>query len=331
VLVHPLAAFAVHQRVVPLGVEIAKYGTAPVEGERRFDITNVRVNGTSLAASARTPVTDSFAPGEFFDLTDDQKLSRPSFETFSAGVAFGAGGITFCTLRLEPSQEQIALRAYQRYRERSRPREVQDWLAAEYELTHPPHAQIQLRAYFKYVARGKVPGRALDDWLAAEAELSRPTPQQIAQRAYFRHMARGPLPSQALDDWVNARAELTGPSCVVTRPAAFDVIVIDDDGAPARTMVDVQQPVAVAVAQFTTTEIAAPPRTLGAGRYASPPRTRLRVQPPAFAVASTQDFTVTRLAATFTEAIEELGKIAGGSVAARTGLQVIGRHERETV
>lgn len=31
--------------------------------------------------------------------------------------------------------------------------------------------EIELRAYFRYLDRGRVDGAALDDWLAAEAEL----------------------------------------------------------------------------------------------------------------------------------------------------------------
>jgi len=39
----------------------------------------------------RTPTTDQFAPGQFLDLTDDEKLTRPSFETFEAGVTLSGG------------------------------------------------------------------------------------------------------------------------------------------------------------------------------------------------------------------------------------------------
>jgi hypothetical protein len=35
----------------------------------------------------------------------------------------------------------------------------------------PNRDQIQERAYFRWVERGRVDGRALDDWLAAEVEI----------------------------------------------------------------------------------------------------------------------------------------------------------------
>jgi hypothetical protein len=37
--------------------------------------------------------------------------------------------------------------------------------------TAPPREQIEERAYYRYLERGRADGRALDDWLTAEAEL----------------------------------------------------------------------------------------------------------------------------------------------------------------
>lgn len=39
-----------------------------------------------------------------------------------------------------------------------------------------PHEKIRQRAYERFVARGREPGRALEDWIAAEAELAAATP-----------------------------------------------------------------------------------------------------------------------------------------------------------
>jgi Protein of unknown function (DUF2934) len=35
----------------------------------------------------------------------------------------------------------------------------------------PTHAQIEERAYYRYLERGRVDGSDLDDWFAAEADL----------------------------------------------------------------------------------------------------------------------------------------------------------------
>jgi hypothetical protein len=88
VLMHPMGSLSVRQGVVPLNVsrDIDRVGEAVPSGSRRFAIT-AAVLGTSTPP--RRPVRDQFAPGQFFDMTDDDRLAAPSFDEMEAGVAFG--------------------------------------------------------------------------------------------------------------------------------------------------------------------------------------------------------------------------------------------------
>jgi hypothetical protein len=88
--VHPLAALSVRQQVVPMGVEIQLFKNATPSGARRFDITTVEVNGVAVG---HRPVQEFFAPAQFFDMSDDEKLARPSFEELPAGVIADDGGL----------------------------------------------------------------------------------------------------------------------------------------------------------------------------------------------------------------------------------------------
>ncbi len=90
-LVHPLGALSVRQQVVPLGIEIQVYKNTQPSGDRRFDITNVEVNG---AAVSQNHVQEFFAPAQFFEMNDDEKLARPSFEELPAGVIAGDDAFT---------------------------------------------------------------------------------------------------------------------------------------------------------------------------------------------------------------------------------------------
>ncbi|HEY8411238.1 MAG TPA: DUF6603 domain-containing protein [Pyrinomonadaceae bacterium] len=92
VLLHPLGTLTIKQTVVPLNIDISRFGQAAPAGSKRFSITNVKLdkNEQSLA-----PVKDSFAPAQFFDMSDDEKLSRPSFESMDAGITFGSDEIIF--------------------------------------------------------------------------------------------------------------------------------------------------------------------------------------------------------------------------------------------
>ena len=85
VTIHPLGLFEVRQHVVPLETVVSRIGANPVPaGQQRINFGVPQVNGTP--AGAVSPVTDLFAPGAFLDLSEDQKLSRPSFEPMMAGA-----------------------------------------------------------------------------------------------------------------------------------------------------------------------------------------------------------------------------------------------------
>ena len=92
IALHPLGTLSVKQTVVPLDLDIARFGNATPADARRFTIAGVRVND---AATAFERVHDFFAPSQFLDLTDDQKLAAPSFEEMVAGVSVGLAGVVF--------------------------------------------------------------------------------------------------------------------------------------------------------------------------------------------------------------------------------------------
>lgn len=91
VKLHPLGRLRVKQQVVPLNVEIGKFGQAAAAGEKKFTITSVTV-GVNNEEAERDTLKEFFAPGEYFEMSDAEKLSRPSFESMAAGVEFGSMG-----------------------------------------------------------------------------------------------------------------------------------------------------------------------------------------------------------------------------------------------
>jgi hypothetical protein len=94
VLLHPMGALTVRQGVVPLNLtrDIDRVGAATPSGVRRFAVTKVKLGDDELA---RDDIRDLFAPAQFFDMTDDDKLAAPSFEEMDAGVTFGSGEYAF--------------------------------------------------------------------------------------------------------------------------------------------------------------------------------------------------------------------------------------------
>lgn len=83
IVAHPDGILRVSQKIVPLNVTIDSFGNQRPADAREFRITNPRVEGLALAADA---VKEHFAPAQFFDRTDAEKLAARSFERYDAGI-----------------------------------------------------------------------------------------------------------------------------------------------------------------------------------------------------------------------------------------------------
>ena len=92
-LAHPYGELNVRQRVVPLGVRIQRFGPTSPMGPLRFEITKAEVGGAD-ATQRSDPNKEYFAPGDFFELNDAQKLSRPGFEAMEAGCRIASEGLS---------------------------------------------------------------------------------------------------------------------------------------------------------------------------------------------------------------------------------------------
>ncbi len=79
---HPYGVLSVGQKVVPLGLQLEKYGHQQPADHRKFDF--------ELKIGGNTPDTnrtqEHFAPADFQEMSDTEKLRRKSFEKFDAGL-----------------------------------------------------------------------------------------------------------------------------------------------------------------------------------------------------------------------------------------------------
>jgi len=92
IALHPLGKLSVKQNVVPLDLDIARFGSAKPAGARHFKIDSLSVNGKAVSFSREK---DFFAPSQFLELSDDEKLAAPSFESMTAGISAGADSFIF--------------------------------------------------------------------------------------------------------------------------------------------------------------------------------------------------------------------------------------------
>jgi hypothetical protein len=83
--VHPYGQLSVRQQAVPIGIPVTRIGRSHVKGGTAT-VTLAPIAGAPESA----PTSGKFAISQFQDLSDDEKLSRPSFESFQDGIAFGS-------------------------------------------------------------------------------------------------------------------------------------------------------------------------------------------------------------------------------------------------
>jgi hypothetical protein len=86
-ILHPVGVLRISQRAVPLELKLDKVGTQQPSDVNRLSIA-VGAGGLAKAAD----VFDQFAPAQFQNFSDADKLSRPAFAPERAGVDLSAAG-----------------------------------------------------------------------------------------------------------------------------------------------------------------------------------------------------------------------------------------------
>ena len=85
-VLHPLGILRISQRFAPLNVELNKIGTQPVG-----DVHKVAAEISGGPLTVRGSSREMFARGQYQDLSDADKLSKPPFESMDGGVELAAG------------------------------------------------------------------------------------------------------------------------------------------------------------------------------------------------------------------------------------------------
>lgn len=83
--VHPLGGLKFVQTRVPFNITLAKFGHAFVEGNNSFKITGITLEDDTKPQAYKT-IKAAFAPAQFLELTELEKLTCPPFEYFDCGM-----------------------------------------------------------------------------------------------------------------------------------------------------------------------------------------------------------------------------------------------------
>lgn len=92
-LLLPDAPLELRQDMVPFGLRLDHFGGYPIAGASQFDLVHVRDQaGRQMTRDA--PVMARFAPGNFLNMSDAEKLAAPAFEEMEGGAVFSTGVAT---------------------------------------------------------------------------------------------------------------------------------------------------------------------------------------------------------------------------------------------
>jgi hypothetical protein len=137
----PLGTLTVKQQVVPLNTtrDIDTFGGAPVAGARRFQVS-ATLGGQATQTTG--VVKDLFAPAQFFDMSDDEKLASPSFEEMQAGITFGTDAVSFDQAGMVASPLQFETIIIDAAGQSSRPKAARYTLSAQRLAEHVRHSAV---------------------------------------------------------------------------------------------------------------------------------------------------------------------------------------------
>ena len=87
IVADPVGVLTISQKVVPLKIDVQRFGQQRLVDGPRFAIEQVEIGATGdMETLEAADVEEFFAPAQFFERSDAEKLSGKSFERYDAGV-----------------------------------------------------------------------------------------------------------------------------------------------------------------------------------------------------------------------------------------------------
>jgi hypothetical protein len=105
--VHPLGGVTVRERALPFDIQISRFKNQPI-APQTWSIVGAQL-APAVPATLGNVTKDKFPPGEFLDLTEDQKLSRPAFEQMDSGISMSPVTVLNSDLRTVDTDFEVLL------------------------------------------------------------------------------------------------------------------------------------------------------------------------------------------------------------------------------
>ena len=88
-LAHPLGTLGFQQKLIPLELRLNKVGGSKIQGANEYVKPELKISqqDQSPQLQAPAPLKDFFSAAQFLDMSQDDKMAKPSFESFTAGYS----------------------------------------------------------------------------------------------------------------------------------------------------------------------------------------------------------------------------------------------------
>lgn len=106
-LAHPLGTLVFQQKLVPLELRLDKVGGSRIDGANEYFAPRLDLSQDGVGAQELPPRHDFFAAAQFLELSEDERLDLPSFESYPAGYALSDDGFAFGTPIAAPLDYEI--------------------------------------------------------------------------------------------------------------------------------------------------------------------------------------------------------------------------------
>jgi hypothetical protein len=90
VLMDPVGAVSLRQKVLPFDQRITRFNESVTEGPDHYTLTGVSINNQPATFD---PLDDQFAPAQYREMSDEEKLSGPSFVQMHAGFTVAGDAV----------------------------------------------------------------------------------------------------------------------------------------------------------------------------------------------------------------------------------------------
>jgi hypothetical protein len=175
----------VQQKVAPLELRLDHLGGRRLTGPRRFEIRRLVIAGKDLPSMKL--LKGAFAPAQFIEMTERERLSAPCFEDLAAGASFAGDGVVKAegSLTADTSMEMIILDAP--------PPSRFPALRLRRTMAIRAHLQTVSRSHLAQVPKGRIAVRS-ETWVATDGALAAAgepgTHAQLRQDAHGAVLAR---------------------------------------------------------------------------------------------------------------------------------------------